>query len=233
MVFGRKRRRFDRSAREKGIAPEVETHHAQEAADTDGPYDVLDAPDDGKERIDLGALRVPVIAGVELKFQVDKSGRLQACTLVHGTSAMQLGVFAAPRSDGIWDEVRKEMRTELAKSSANRAVESEGPFGPQLLAHVAVEGGRRATRFVGVDGPRWFFRAAITGDAATDAEAAAVLEEAFRNSVVVRGVEPKPVKESIPLTLPKELQDRIQAQQDAAKAAGESGPKSPTQGAGD
>ncbi|WRL67054.1 DUF3710 domain-containing protein [Blastococcus brunescens] len=46
---------------------------------------------------------------------------------------------------------------------------------------------RRAARFLGVDGPRWFLRGLITGPAAESAENAAVLESVFRDIVVVRG----------------------------------------------
>ena len=57
-------------------------------------------------------------------------------------------------------------------------------------------------RFVGVDGPRWFLRAMFAGPVATDDEAAAVLEDALRGVVVVRGTEPLPVREPVPLQLP-------------------------------
>src|SRR6185503_6696543 len=77
-----------------------------------GPWDVTEAPD-GAAQLDLGALRVPAIEGVEVRVQADPDGRIQQVVLVHGDSALQLGVFAAPRSEGIWDEVRGEIRKQL------------------------------------------------------------------------------------------------------------------------
>jgi hypothetical protein len=57
----------------------------------------------------------------------------------------------------------------------------------------------------GIDGPRWLLRATFVG-AAADPAKAQVLEDALRQVVVVRGNEPLPVGEPVPLTLPKEVQ---------------------------
>jgi len=79
---------------------------------------------------------------------------------------------------------------------------------------------RRATRFIGVDGPRWFLRGMISGPAAESAEAAAPLEEIFRGIVVVRGTEPMPVREQLPLVLPPQAAAQIAAQQAARQQGG-------------
>lgn len=217
MVFGRKHRRFDRSAREKGVAPEVETHHEDDRDLTSGPYDAADLPEgDDVNRVDLGVLRVPIRSGVEMRVEVDQAGRALSCTLRDGTSLMQLGAFAAPRSSGIWSDVRTEIRREIAKTGGS-AEEVEGPFGPELSALVVADTGRRPTRYLGVDGPRWFLRAVFTGPAASEAGASSAFEAMLRDVVVDRGSEPKPVREPIPLTLPKELAEQIQEQQAARR----------------
>ena len=71
----------------------------------EGPYDVTEAPE-GIAQLDLGALKVPAVEGVEVRVQADNDGKIQQIVLVFEESALQLGVFAAPRSEGIWDEVR-------------------------------------------------------------------------------------------------------------------------------
>jgi hypothetical protein len=71
---------------------------------------------------------------------------------------------------------------------------------------------RRAARFVGVDGPRWFLRGMISGPAAESPEAAAALEQAFRQIVVVRGTAPMPVREQLPLTLPPQAAAQLAQQ---------------------
>jgi len=107
MPFG-KRRRLDRSVRAKGVAPEPELRERTQPS-TSGPYDVADAPEDTMVRIDLGALRLPAPRGGDLRLDVNKAGAIISATLRLNGSAMQVGVFAAPRHEGIWREVRAEI----------------------------------------------------------------------------------------------------------------------------
>ena len=65
------------------------------------------------EWIDLGALVVTGLPGMELRLQVDEqSGEVQAALLVLEGSALELRAFAAPKHAGIWDEVRREIAGE-------------------------------------------------------------------------------------------------------------------------
>jgi hypothetical protein len=142
-----------------------------------GPWDVSDAPQDGVDRLDLGGLQIPVPPGTEVRVDVGPEGQVVAATLVSGPSAMQLSAFAAPRRDGIWDDVRSEIAEQLT-SGGGGAADAQGPFGVELHAAVPTEVPDRGrllapARFVGVDGPRWFVRALLTGPAAIDAAAAA------------------------------------------------------------
>jgi hypothetical protein len=124
--------------------------------------------------------------------------------LVGPQGSMQLGVFAAPRSEGIWDEVRTEIAESLRQQRGTPG-ERAGGFGTELTGTLPVEGGRVPVRFIGVDGPRWFLRAMLVGPAAVDDDAARPFEDALRQVVVVRGSEPLPVRDPVPLRLPKEL----------------------------
>jgi len=78
-----------------------------------GPWDEKHAPE-GVQRLDLGSLQIPAIEGVEVRVQANPDGAVEQVVLVDGDSALQLGVFAAPRSEGIWDEVRAEMAAKVA-----------------------------------------------------------------------------------------------------------------------
>ncbi len=60
-------------------------------------------------------------------------------------------------------------------------------------------------RMVGIDGPRWLLRATFLG-AAADPAKAQPLEDVLRQVVVVRGNEPLPVGEPVPLQLPKDVE---------------------------
>jgi hypothetical protein len=61
-------------------------------------------------------------------------------------------------------------------------------------------------RFLGVDGPRWFLRALLAGPVADEAVRAKAFEDAFRRVVVVRGNEPLPVRDPVPLRLPDDIE---------------------------
>lgn len=186
-----------------------------------GPWDEADAPEDELNRIDLGGLRVPVLPDTEVRVDVSPEGEVVAATLVQGQSAMQVNAFAAPRRSGIWEEVRSEIADAL-RSGGGGASDGEGPYGRELHAQVPTEapGGAGTAlapaRFLGVDGPRWFLRALITGPGATDAAAAEPLLAALRSVVVVRGGEAMAVRDPLPLRLPKEVVEQ-------ASGAGEQG----------
>ena len=229
MPFGRRRSRIDRSLRERGVPPEPQ-HREREVGETTGPYDEADAPDDGTTRVDLGALRLPAVPGTELRVDVNQQQKVIGATLRYGDSLLQLSAFAAPRAAGIWDDVRADL-ARGASGQGGRLHEVEGPFGPELAGSVlvappaapgAAPGApvRRATRFIGVDGPRWFLRGMISGLAAEDPQAAAPLEAAFRAVVVVRGAEPMPVRDQLPLTLPPQAAEQVARQQAAEQPGG-------------
>ena len=185
-----------------------------------GPWDVDDVPDDDTQRIDLGGLRVPVPPDTEVRVDVNGDGEVVAATLVQGHSTMQVNAFAAPRTSGIWDEVRAEIAATLV-TAGGHAQDVEGPYGQELFAAVPVEGGGAApARFLGVDGPRWFVRALLTGPAAQDRSVAAPLEAALRDVVVVRGSEAMAVRDALPLRLPREVAEQAAA----AQAEGEPTP---------
>jgi hypothetical protein len=224
MPLSRRRNRIDRSLRERGVPPEPQVR-PRDVMETDGPWDEADAPDDGLERVDLGALRIPAVPGMELRLEVGPQQQVVGATLVLGESTLSVAVFAAPRAGGVWDDVRREI-ARTASGQGGSLKEADGPFGPELagtvtaMAEGAGQGGspapvRLPARFLGVDGPRWFLRGTVIGPAGAGGEAARAVEEAFRQVVVVRGADPMPVREPLPLTLPP------QAQQQLAEQAGE------------
>jgi uncharacterized protein DUF3710 len=219
MPLGRRRNRIDRSLRERGVPPEPQ-HRVREVAETTGPWDEADAPDDGLPRVDLGALQLPARPGMELRVDLSPQQQVVGATLRAEDSQLQVSVFAAPRAAGIWDDVRADL-ARSASGQGGALKEVDGPFGPELagtiLAPQPPQPGqstppqpvRLPARFLGVDGPRWFLRGLMTGPAAAGGAAAAELEEAFRGIVVVRGAEPLPVREPLPLTLPPQAAEQL------------------------
>jgi len=178
-----------------------------------GPWDARHAPD-GVQRLDLGSLQIPAIEGVEVRVQANPDGIVEQIVLVDGDSALQLGVFAAPRSEGIWDEVRAEIASAMA-SDGVAAREVTGPYGIELTARVNTPEGPADVRFVGVDGPRWMVRALYQGAAAADPSREGSLGVVLSGLVVTRDSEARPVREALPLRLPKEMTEQAQAQAEA------------------
>lgn len=200
------RRRQKRTEASKiDATPPWETRIRQEPDATTGPFDERDAPADDLARVDLGALKIPVGDDFDIRVDLNETQQVIAATLASADGTMQLGVFAAPRNEGIWDEVRVEIAESLNSQRKSSAAEADGPFGTELRGTVPEDSGRGTVpvRFIGVDGPRWFLRAMLAGPAAADTGKAAVFEDALRGVVVVRGTEPLPVREPVPLQLPE------------------------------
>jgi hypothetical protein len=189
-----------------------------------GPFDDADAPDDDIQRVDLGSLQVPIVDEVELRLEVNEQGELGQVLLLEGPNVMQIGAFAAPRSAGIWDEVRPEI-IESVTGSGGSAVEVEGLYGIELSAQVptGTPGQLAPARFLGIDRPRWFMRALISGPAALDPDAAELLISVLAGTIVVRGTEAMPIRDALPLRLPKEAVDAAEAQATAAAEGQEQG----------
>ncbi len=172
----------------------------------EGPWDVSQAPD-VEGMVDLGGLRLPAREGMELRLEVEEeSGRVIAATIQLGESAVQLQAFAAPRTEGIWDDIRREIAASVTRQGGT-ADEVPGPFGQELLARVPARASDGSTthqpaRFAGIDGPRWFLRAVFHGAAVYQEDAAADLEALVRGVVVARGGEAMAPRELLILSLP-------------------------------
>jgi hypothetical protein len=174
---------------------------------TNGPLDEAVA-NPVRPYVDLGGVKVLPREGLHLRLEVEEgTKRVVAVGLDYANSTLQVQPFAAPRSSGLWHEIRDQIADQIAKQGGTTTVR-EGAFGPELLAQIPVAGTAeqagqlRQARFIGVDGPRWFLRGVIAGKAAVDAEAAAQVEELFRSIVVVRGTTPMPPRDLIPLRMP-------------------------------
>ncbi len=172
----------------------------------DGPWDESQVDfSDGVERLDLGGLMVTATPGVDVQVQVDEStGKVALLTFARPDGAVQVQPYAAPRSGGLWETVRPQIKSSI-NQGGGLVEEADGAFGIELRAQVKSGDGAGAlqpARFVGIDGPRWFLRAVFLGAAAKPGETTNVLEAMVRRLVVVRGAEAMPVGAPIPLQLP-------------------------------
>jgi hypothetical protein len=176
---------------------------------TTGPWDSKEVPaGDETPRVDLGGLAVPLVDGIELRVEVADEA-VVAAALVDGPSQLVVNAFAAPKTEGLWADVRREIAESL-RSTGGTGEEGQGAFGAELRARIPDEsGGSQAARFIGVDGPRWFLRGLLTGPAATDTLQARRLEEVFRGIVVVRGADAMAPRDPVTLHLPREAIEQM------------------------
>lgn len=222
-IFGRKRRQA-RDTEDTATEARADDDRAGEAADSDeaggdphsdtvdgasGPYDEEGPPGDATARMDLGSVRVPVPDGSQVQVEMDQEGgNVRAVHIVVPQGQVTVSAYAAPRSGGQWrsvsDELAEQLRGDGAKVSLGR-----GEWGMELSAVV----GEMALRFVGVDGPRWMLRGVIAGPQTQAAEAPDVLRNIVRDTIVVRGDAPMPVRTPLPVRLPEQVAQHIAAQQ--------------------
>jgi hypothetical protein len=161
--------------------------------------------------VDLGALRVKMRQEAELRINTDPdTGAVLAVVFGTAEGSVELRVFAAPRSGGVWEGVRTEIAEQFTKRGGT-VRERDGAYGVELMAALPVtlpdgRAGAQPSRIVGIEGPRWLLRATFLGRPAVQPNSAGVLESALRDVVVVRGTEPMAPREPLLLRLPENAQ---------------------------
>jgi hypothetical protein len=155
----------------------------------------------------------------------DQQGTVASVMLAGPDSGLELRAFAAPRSGGIWDEVRADIAAEATRLGGT-ATETDGEFGTELTLKVPVQtpDGKQATqpsRIVGVEGPRWLLRGTFLGRSALQPDPEGPLETAFRNVIVVRGNEPMAPRDMIRMQMPAQAQAQLQNQAQEPQDDGE------------
>ena len=191
---------------------------------TAGPLDRAEVVDD-RDYLNLGAIWLRGQQGMELRLEInEQEQQITGVTAVIGESAVQLQAFAAPRTEGVWIDIRNEIAASIVDAGGTAEVLT-GEFGEELLTRMPQAGpdGRTVfmpARFVGVDGPRWFLRAVVSGRAAIEPAAADAVHEVIRTAVIDRGGEAMPPRELLPLRLP-EADGAAQAEQPGPDSRGD------------
>jgi len=186
--------------------PEEHPKSAPIDREVNGPLDESEA-NHVRPYVDLGGVKVLPRPELALRLEVEEGGtRVVAVALDYAGSTLQVQPFAAPRNSGLWHEIREQIVEQIARQGGTTTT-APGPFGPEIRAEIPSPGGEssRMARFVGVDGPRWFLRGVISGQALVDPDAASRIEELFRSIVVVRGSTPMPPRDLIPLQVPPSM----------------------------
>ena len=166
-----------------------------------GPWDVNDENvPDYDEYLDMGSYYLPFLLGIQLRIKANrKTGQVLGATVTFGASSLEIEAFAAPKTMGLWDDMRADL---LAANE--KATEKEGVFGTEIMLPVTLKGGRSVmTRVVGIDGPRWMLRGVFSGRAAVaEGPETDALNKFFADIVVERGDEPLAPRDLIPMHPP-------------------------------
>lgn len=165
--------------------------------------------DDDSPYLKLGSIWLQGRSGMELRLEVDEQEQqITGVTALLGESAVQLQAFAAPKSKGVWIDIRNEIAESITTAGGTAEVVS-GEFGEELQTRMpqSDQSGRTVlmpARFVGIDGPRWFLRAVINGRAAIEPASATEIHTLIRTLVIDRGEDAVPPRELLPLRMPEQ-----------------------------
>ncbi len=206
--------RFRRRKPDELEGPDPQEGAAAEAAAPTGmrgrgPWDVSEVTvdEDDPTKIDLGGLIVTGRPGLELQLQVDEaSGQVAGAVLAGEEGAVELRAFAAPRNGDIWADIRRAIAADVARHGGT-ADEIEGTWGPELRVVLPVtlpdgQSGTQPSRVLGIPGPRWLLRATLFGRPALEPAEDGDVESALREVIVVRGNNPLPPGDPLPMTVP-------------------------------
>ena len=175
--------------------PAGRRHHQRQ-----GPWDAENAPRDGRLRLDLSSVQLPVPRGARLVCEPDPSGPLRAVHAMLPEGRLTVSAFAAPRTGGLWPELVEELAAQLQSEGASIR-RDRGEWGRELVAR----NGDTVARVIGVEGPRWMLRGVGTGPAEHALKLHGLLREMVRGTVVVRSPEALPVRSLLPLEVPEEV----------------------------
>ena len=178
---------------------------------TRGPVE-LSAELDVSAMLDIGALLLPNIPGLEVHLDLDpRSGKGKSVSLHLNLTIAEVQVFAAAANEDPWAIMRDAIAAGLREQRVACSIEM-GRFGTEIHAvmpTVDLDGNAHVqpVRFVGARGPRWLVRAVISGDGAlvtpaTSSNAGSVIDEVISGLVVNRGDAPIPPGERLELRSP-------------------------------
>lgn len=185
-----------------------------------GPYDISDVPDSTMKRVDLGCMQIAGFTEMQLHFETDPSKtRLVSVVAAYKDAALRLQALAAPRSGGLWEEMRPQIMSSISAAGGD-VEEVDGTFGTELrgIVPAALPDGtqvRQPIRLVGVEGPRWLLHGVFMGSAPENDAMAELFEDVFRQVVVVRGTAPMAPGEAMPIVLPPDAQPMPQPPSDS------------------
>ena len=119
--------------------PENWEKSAPEDRETEGPLDESEA-NPVRPYVDLGGVKILPREGLHLRLEVEEeTQRVVAVGLDYANSTLQVQPFAAPRSSGLWHEIREQIADQVqrqggrTRSATACSVPSSSPRSPSPL----------------------------------------------------------------------------------------------------
>ena len=117
-MFGRKKKTHVETIDEVEALPRLSDEDAEIWSEP-GPRNYKDV-DTSEGYVDMGSILFPARPGMQLRTQVADDGTtVLQILVVLGNSGIQMSVAAAPRSGGVWDELREEIRAGFRSQGEN------------------------------------------------------------------------------------------------------------------
>lgn len=156
--------------------------------------------------LNLGSMRIPL--GRDLHVQVDMGEQgPRMLHLVTTDCRITPVAFAAPNNGGQWYKASEEIVANMKRDGSSDVHFVEGPWDREIVATV----GSNLMRVIGIDGPRWMLRLMVASPAANADSAARTAYELAARTFVYRGQEALLAGTSLPLTIPAQIVEQLQA----------------------
>mgnify|MGYP001941912299 CR=1 FL=1 len=197
-------------------------------AGSTGPFDGdvveiedFDFSDFSDVTLNLGSIRIPMPKESQVQVEMGEDGpKMVHIVTRHGRFTPV--AFAAPRKGGMWEQSSEEIIEGMRAEGMPVTVE-RGPWGREIVG----TGTNGVIRIVGVEGPRWLYRATLAAPTGREDDLAELGRQIIARSFVYRGEDPILAGNSLPVVLPQQLAAQVQeavqaraAQQTQAPAAG-------------
>lgn len=173
----------------------------------EGPFDISEVVLEKHSYINFinyGSIIIPKTVALNPKVEIEKkTNRILSLNFHDNDSMLQIQAFSAPKSEGVWLKVKKQIEINTLKQGGKiKCV--DGKFGQEIIVLTPnmLKTQKYPIRFIGVDGPRWFLRGVFSGESSVNYQLADTLNNIFLSVIVNRGNDPMPPEKLLPLKIP-------------------------------
>lgn len=178
--------------------------HYDRLRDDIGPYQGSH-PDSDQQFVSFGTLDIPAVDGMHYTPSVDELGRIHTLSLIVNRQCVELTLFAAPKSGGLWMTTYDDLNSSARKRGFHTFALT-GIWGKELLLRPSDPGMDIPYLFAGIEGRGWLLRVVYFGAAAENPQVRASLDAVVANCVIHRDNKMRPPGSLIYLIMPDQAQ---------------------------